>query len=56
MEQRERLAALRAEMKQQGVDIYLIPTADFHNSEYVGNILKCAGISPDLPGLREPRW
>ena len=40
MEQRERLAALRAEMKQQGVDIYLIPTADFHNSEYVGEYFK----------------
>ena len=36
----ERLAALRQEMKARGIDIYVIPTADFHESEYVGEYFK----------------
>lgn len=35
-----RLQALRKEMKTEGMDYYLIPTADFHNSEYVGDYFK----------------
>lgn len=31
----DRIAALRGVMKENGVDYYLVPTADFHNSEYV---------------------
>lgn len=37
----ERLAALRAQMKENGMDAYLIPTDDFHASEYVGDYFKC---------------
>lgn len=37
----ERLAALRAQMKEKGMDAYLIPTDDFHGSEYVGEHFKC---------------
>ncbi len=37
----ERLAALRAQMKEEGIDAYLIPTDDFHGSEYVGEHFKC---------------
>ncbi len=37
----KRLAALRAVMKKQGIDAYLIPTDDFHSSEYVGDYFKC---------------
>lgn len=40
MEQQQRLAALRSEMKKRGIDIYLVPTSDFHNSEYVGDYFK----------------
>jgi Xaa-Pro aminopeptidase len=36
----ERLKALREEMKQRGIDIYVVPTADFHESEYVGEHFK----------------
>lgn len=36
----ERLAALRKAMKEQGIDFYMIPTADFHNSEYVNDYFK----------------
>lgn len=32
---RQRLNALRQRLQQEGIDYYLIPTADFHNSEYV---------------------
>lgn len=34
------LAALRQEMKKRGIDAYVIPTADFHESEYVGDYFK----------------
>lgn len=33
---KERIAALRACMKEKGIDAYLIPTDDYHASEYVG--------------------
>lgn len=35
-----RLKALREEMERQQIDFYLIPTADFHNSEYVNDYFK----------------
>ena len=37
----ERLFALRREMKQNGVDMYYIPTDDYHGSEYVCGHFKC---------------
>ena len=37
---KERLSALRGVMKENGVDIYIVPTADFHQSEYVGEYFK----------------
>ena len=36
----KRLTLLRDEMKKEGVDFYMIPTSDFHNSEYVDNFFK----------------
>lgn len=36
----ERIANLQREMQAAGVDIYLVPTADFHQSEYVGTYFK----------------
>lgn len=35
-----RLNALRQVMKENGVDFYMVPTADFHNSEYVDDYFK----------------
>ncbi len=35
-----RLQALRSAMAAQGIDYYLVPTADFHNSEYVNDYFK----------------
>lgn len=37
----QRVEALRARMREEGMDAYLIPTADFHDSEYVGEYFKC---------------
>ena len=36
----ERIAALRKVMEREGVDYYMVPTADFHNSEYVDQYFK----------------
>lgn len=35
-----RIEALRKEMKIKNIDYYIIPTSDFHNSEYVGDYFK----------------
>ena len=37
----ERLAALRSLMRQKGIDAYMVPTDDYHSSEYVGEFFKC---------------
>lgn len=36
----ERLEALRTQMQRRGIDLYFVPTADFHESEYVGDYFK----------------
>lgn len=36
----ERLEALRRQMQKRKIDIYVVPTADFHESEYVGEHFK----------------
>lgn len=36
----KRLEALREAMKEQKIDFYMMPTADFHNSEYVNDYFK----------------
>ncbi|WP_314062197.1 aminopeptidase P family protein [uncultured Vagococcus sp.] len=36
----ERLKALRQSMLEGGIDCYIVPTADFHQSEYVGEHFK----------------
>lgn len=37
----ERLNQLRAAMAERKIDAYLVPTSDFHESEYVGEYFKC---------------
>ena len=41
MVMREQLTALRGAMAAYGVDYYMVPTDDFHGSEYVGSHFKC---------------
>ena len=36
----DRLKALRGEMAKRGISLYVVPTADFHESEYVGEHFK----------------
>lgn len=37
---KERLAALRERMQEKNIDVYMVPTEDFHASEYVGDYFK----------------
>ena len=36
----QRLSRLRREMKARSIDVYVVPTADYHGSEYVGEHFK----------------
>ena len=38
---RERIERLRERMREYGIDAVLVPTDDFHSSEYVGDYYKC---------------
>lgn len=38
---RDRIKSLRDKMRESGIDAYLVPTDDFHASEYVGDYFKC---------------
>jgi len=38
---RAQLVLLKEKMRQYGIDWYLVPTADYHNSEYVAPYFKC---------------
>ncbi len=46
----ERLAALRAKMDEKGIDVYVVPTADFHQSEYVGEHFKARKFITNFSG------
>lgn len=47
---RERIQALRAEMKKANIDVYMVPTDDFHGSEYVGTYFKCRAYLSGFTG------
>lgn len=47
---RAQLTALRAKMQAHGVDYYMIPTDDFHGSEYVGEHFKCRSYVSGFTG------
>ena len=36
----QRLEALRGEMRRRNIAAYIVPTEDFHSSEYVGEYFK----------------
>lgn len=46
----ERLAKLRAEMAKRGIAIYVVPTSDFHESEYVGEHFKARKFMTGFSG------
>ncbi len=37
---KDRLSLLRSRMRENGIDYYMMPTADFHSSEYVNDYFK----------------
>lgn len=46
----ERLKALREQMKEKEIDIYIVPTADFHQTEYVGEYFKARKYITNFSG------
>lgn len=47
---RNELIALRSRMAEENIDAYLIPTDDFHGSEYVGDYFKCRAYVSGFTG------
>ena len=47
---RRQLLALRREMKAEGIDAYIIPTTDYHGSEYVNDYFKCREFMSGFTG------
>lgn len=45
-----RLQALREQMAERGIDIYIVPTSDFHESEYVGEYFKARAYITGFTG------
>ena len=55
----DRIAELRKKMAEKNIDVYVVPTADFHQSEYVGEHFKerafITGFSGSAgPAVRSP--
>ncbi len=47
---KERLCSLRALMREKHIDYYMMPTADFHNSEYVNDYFKVREFFSNFSG------
>ena len=50
----QKLELLRTKMKERGMDAYMVPTADFHESEYVGDHFKCRQFLTDVAAKLQP--
>lgn len=46
----DRLEALRGRMRERGIDMYIVPTSDFHESEYVGDYFKARSYLTGFTG------
>ncbi len=46
----KRLSALRMRMKERGIDVYVIPSSDFHGSEYTGDYFKAREYATGFNG------
>ena len=46
----QRLAALRQKMQAHGIDLYMVTSADFHQSEYVGDHFKARAYITGFTG------
>ncbi len=38
--EKQRITALQTLLREAGIDYYIVPTADYHNSEYVSDYFK----------------
>ncbi|WP_338546818.1 aminopeptidase P family N-terminal domain-containing protein [Emergencia sp. JLR.KK010] len=47
---KQEITRLRTVMKEHGLDGYLVPTTDFHGSEYVNDYFKCRQYLSDFTG------
>ena len=47
---KERIKQLQDLMKQHDIDLYIIPTSDDHQSEYVGEYFKCRQFMSGFTG------
>lgn len=45
-----RIDLLRGEMRNHGIDMYIVPTSDFHESEYVGDYFKARSYLTGFTG------
>lgn len=50
MEIKERINCLQKLMKENDIQAYIIPTDDFHSSEYVGDYFKCREYMSEFTG------
>lgn len=48
--EKQRIAELRKLMKEAGIDYYIVPTADYHNSEYVSDYFKMREVLSGFTG------
>ena len=46
----DKLTQLRAYMKERSIDIYIVPTDDYHSSEYVGDYFKAREYISEFTG------
>ena len=46
----ERVDSLRRLMEENGIDAYVVPTADYHQSEYVGEHFKARAFMTGFTG------
>ena len=37
---KDRITAIKSVLKDAGIDFYIVPTSDYHNSEYVNDYFK----------------
>ena len=47
---KQTIAALQSVMAKKDIDVYLVPTSDFHDSEYVGGHFKARSFLSGFTG------
>lgn len=50
MSRKEKISELRALMKEKGIDVYIVPSSDNHQSEYVGEHFKARAFLTGFSG------